>query len=112
MQMSNMFSRCDGLDAMIAMDPTFSSVLDDIDDKMNVDESGSLVRASLIEQVLMEEAEEELEDSYGDEIDNVDDGSYVDGEGVDPVDMAADEIHDMEVEADDIGEMIDSLMAG
>lgn len=109
---SVIFSRCDGLDALLCMDPNYDKLLEDIDDQMTKpEELYDLVKESNYYAGLIQS---EPINEESDDITEYEDYDYDCGNG-DMIDLKADDIHDaMDICNDigdmEVGDMIDQLM--
>ena len=115
MAFSTIFSRRDGLDALLCNDPSFDKVLDKIDESANSNDGFDLFEEANRISGLREETADDIDDGITDVLG--DDGSITDCYATtssDIVDDYADEIHDIdipdEIDNMEIGDMIDSLM--
>lgn len=117
MSFSAIFSRRDGLDALLCNDPSFDDTLEKIDESVNSDDSSfNLFEESNRIAGLLEEENEDVEDGIVEVLGA--DSSITDDYdmcGHDIVDDYADDIHDMgdipaNIDSMEIGDMIDSLM--
>ena len=114
MSFSAIFSRRDGLDALICNDPSFDKVLEKIDESANEDDGFNIFEEADRLSGLRENDDIETDDDSITEL--LDGDDCYDTCGTDIVDDYADDIHAMgEIPADidsmEVGDMIDSLMS-